>query len=256
MHVFNIIKLAVSLALEICLVIALLRRDVRRHLPFFFVFVLISASASSARMVTVSHYHAYFYVFWSSEALFLLFGLAALNEVFHWLYEGFFRLRWFQFVYYGVIALVLLVTVRNAMVNPPIQAEPLLSVILDIGIAVNLLQLGIAALFGALKNPLGIAFRRYPFGIAAGFAVSSMGPFIGYLARSVFGTRTDTFAQNASAVAYILALAVWVATFAWPEPEGRAWTPPMAPEEMLRVARAYLRSMGLGRLVGRNEDES
>jgi hypothetical protein len=256
MHVFNIIKLAVSLALEIWLIALLFQREVRRHFPLFFVVILVSACASSVRLITVSHYRAYFFVFWASEALFLLLGLAALNEVFHWVYEGFFRLWWFQLLYYGVITVVLVAATANAVANPPVQAHPVVSIILDIGIAVNLLQLWIAGLFGALKNPLGIEYRRYPFGIAAGFAVSSMGPFIGYLARSVFGTRTDTFAQNASAVAYILALAVWVATFAWPEPEGRAWTPPMEPEEMLRVARAYLRSMGLGKILGRNEDES
>ncbi len=247
MNIANLIVLPSSLGLEIWLLVLLLRRRVRGHFPVFFYFVLVSTAAATARLLTSIHYRAYFYVYWWSETLFLLFGLAALHEIFRWVYEGFFRLWWFRLVYYGAITLVLLVAIWKAIANPPVQASPLISLILDGSIAVNLLQLCIAALFGALANPLGIGFRRYPLGIAAGFAASSMGPFIGYFARSVFGTKLNIFAQYASGVAYILALVIWVATFARPEPEEKAWTPPMPPDEMLCVVRGYLRALGLGR---------
>ena len=245
MNTANLIVLAISLALEICLIVLLFRRGVRRYFPVFSIYACCTAGIAAARLLTIAHYRAYFFVFWSSEALFLLLGLAALNEAFRWVYEGFFRLWWFRLVYYGVIAVVLAATIANALANPPVQAHPVVGLILEIGISVNLLQLGMAALFGALANPLGIGFVRYPFGIATGFAVSSMGPLVGYLARSVFGTKADIFTQYASAVAYILALAVWVATFAWPEPKGPAWTPPMPPEEMLRIVRGYLGAIGV-----------
>ena len=237
----NLIILAVSLGLEICLVILLFQRDVRHHFPIFFFYILISVPVTAARLLTITHYHIYFFVYWWTNAVLLLFGLAALHEVFHWVYEGFYRLRWFRLIYYGAIAVVLLVTGRNAMVNPPVQAHPTIGLILEIGIAINLLQVAIVALFGALAKPLGIEFRRYPFGIASGFGASAMGPLIGYLLRSVFGTNLDAFARNASAVAYILALVIWLMAFSRQEPEEKAWTPPMPPEEMLRIVREYLK---------------
>jgi len=241
MHISNLIELAISLVLEIWLVILLVRRDVRRHFPVFFIYTLCTGGIALARLVTIRDYHKYFYVFWLTEAIFLLLGLAALHEVFHWVYEVFYRLGWFRLIYYGAIAVVLLVTGRNAMVNPPVQAHPTIGLILEIGIAINLLQVAIVALFGALAKPLGIEFRRYPFGIASGFGTSAMGPLIGYLLRSVFGTNLDTFASNASAVAYILALVIWLMAFSRQEPEETAWTPPMPPEEMLRIVREYLK---------------
>jgi len=237
----NLIILAVSLGLEICLVILLFQRDVRHHFPIFFFYILLSGPVTAARLLTITHYHIYFFVYWWTNAVLLLFGLAALHEVFHWVYEGFYRLRWFRLIYYGAIAVVLLVTGRNAMVNPPVQAHPAIGLILEIGIAINLLQVAIVALFGALAKPLGIEFRRYPFGIASGFGASAMGPLIGYLLRSVFGTNLDAFARNASAVAYILALVIWLMAFSRQEPEEKAWTPPMPPEEMLRIVREYLK---------------
>jgi len=241
MHISNLIELAISLGLEICLVFLLFRRDVRHHFPIFFFYILSSVPVTAARLLTITHYHIYFFVYWWTNAVLLLFGLAALHEVFHWVYEGFYRLRWFRLIYYGAIAVVLLVTGRNAMVNPPVQAHPTIGLILEIGIAINLLQVAIVALFGALAKPLGIEFRRYPFGIASGFGASAMGPLIGYLLRSVFGTNLDAFARNASAVAYILALVIWLMAFSRQEPEEKAWTPPMPPEEMLRIVREYLK---------------
>jgi hypothetical protein len=247
MLIANAIFLVISLGLELWLLVLVFRRDVRHNFPIFFSFGVALAPVTLARLLTITDYTSYFFVFWWSSAILLTLGLAALHEVFRWVYEGFYEFWWFRVVYFGAIAVVLLVTARNAMVNPPVQAHPVIGLILNIGIAVNLLQAGIAALFGILIKPLGIERRRYPFGIVAGFAVSSLGPFVGYLVRSIFGKDMDTFAQNASAVAYILGLGIWIAAFVGPEPEEKAWTPPMPPEEMLQLVRGYLRAMGLTR---------
>jgi hypothetical protein len=247
MHLFNAIKLCISLGLELWLLALLFRRGVRHHFPVFFSYGALLAPVTLARLLTLTNYPIYFMVFWSTDALLLLLGLAALHETFRWVYEGFYMFWWFRLIYYGTISLVLFITIRNAVVNPPVQAHPLVGLILSIGIAVNLLRAGIAALFAALSKPLAIEHRRYPFGIVAGFAASSLGPFVGYFARSIFGKNVDTFTQNASAVAYILALVIWLIAFSKPEPEESAWTPPMSPDEMLKVVHGYLRALGARR---------
>jgi hypothetical protein len=247
MQIANLIELGITLALEIWLLWLLFRRKVPRHFPLFFTYSAYTVAIAIARLITIGNYRVYFYVFWGTDALLLLLGLAALHETFRWVYEGFYEFWWFRLIYYGTISLVLLVTVRNAIVNPPVQAHPLIGLILNIGIAVNLLQAGIAALFEALSKPLAIEHRRYPFGIVAGFAASSLGPLVGYFARSIFGKNVDTFTQYASAVAYILALVIWLIAFSKPEPEETAWNPPMPPDEMLKLVHGYLRALGARR---------
>jgi hypothetical protein len=247
MDVINIIVLSISLSLESYLLYLLSRRKVWSHFPLFFIFALAAAPATLARLLTTSHYSAYFYVFWSTDLALLILSLIALHEVFHWVYEAFYVFWWFRLLYFGTIACVLALSARNSLLNPPVQAHPVVSLILSVGVAVNLLQGGIAALFAALAGPLGVPFRRYAFGIVAGFAASAIGPFIGYFARSVFGTRLETFARYTSAVAYILALLIWVAAFSGTEPDENAWKAPLSPEEMLRTVRSYLRALGLGR---------
>ncbi len=245
MPILALVKLALSLGLEIWLLALLVRREVRRHFPVFFAYCVCVLGITVLRLASSGRYRTYFYLFWWTEAVLVPLSLMALNEVFRWVYRGFYSLAWFRVLYFGVIGLVLAIAVRNALVNPPVQAHPLLGLILNIGIAFNFLQVGIAALFGALARPLGVPFRRYPFGIVAGLGLSAMGPFVGYLARSIFGNKLDLFTQNASAMAYILALVVWLAAFSRSEPEETAWVPPMAPDEMLRIVRGYLRAMGV-----------
>jgi hypothetical protein len=241
----NAIILAISLGLELWLFALLFWRRARQHFPVFFSYGALLAPVTLARLLTSTNYPVYFMVFWWTDALLLLLGLAALHETFRWVYEGFYEFWWFRLIYYGTIGLVLFVTFRNAIVNPPVQAHPVVSLVLNMGIAINLLQAGIAALFAGLSKPLAIERRRYPFGIVAGFAASSLGPFVGYLARSIFGKNLDFFTQYASAVAYILALVIWLMAFGKQEPEESAWTTPMPPEEMLRLVRGYLRVLGI-----------
>src|SRR6266404_5874741 len=174
MQISNLIELEITLGLEIWLLVLLFRRDVRHHFPVFFTYGLYTVGVAIARLISIGNYHIYFYIFWWTDSVLLVLGLAALHETFRWVYEGFYAFWWFRLIYFGTIILALIVTVKNAIVNPPVQAHPVIGLILSIGIAVNLLQAGIVALFGTLARPLAVEHRRYPFGIVAGFAASSL----------------------------------------------------------------------------------
>jgi len=227
--------------------VLLWKRHARGHFPIFFSYTLAGLVATLARLLSAWDYTTYFYVYWTSEALLIVLGLAATHEVFRWVYEGFYSVPWFRVFYFGGIALVLLITVRNALLYPPVEAHPLIGMILDVGSSANLVRLSIVALFAVLIKPLNIEFRRYPFGIAAGFGLISLITLTGYLVRSEFGTKFNTFTQNAAAVAYLVGLIVWVGAFHRPEKADEDWTPPMPPEEMLRVVRGYLAVLRLSR---------
>ena len=247
MQTVNAIKLTLSLGLEIWLVVLLVKRGARRHFRIFFIFVLYSILVAAARLMTIGHYRSYFYVYWSTDALLVLLSLAALHEVFYWTFEGFYRLWWFRLFYYGTIAAALTIAVRNAFVSPPVQPHPVISMILNISIAINFIRGGIVGLFVVLHRMLVVEFRRYAYGIVTGFGISSAVPLIGYLLFSEFGKKLEIFAQNASAVAYILGLAIWVASFIRPEPPEKEWTPPMSPEQMVEEVQSYLKAFGLSK---------
>lgn len=247
MHAGDVVELAITLILEIWLVILLVQRKAQRGFPVFLIFAGVEAVSLAARLIVIPSYHTYFYVYWSTEAVLLPLSLFALHEVFHWIFEGFYRLWWFRLFYYGTIAAALAVAVRNAFVSPPVQAHPIISLILDVNIAVNFVRMGIVALFALLDKLLLVQFRRYAHGIVVGFGVASAGPLIAYLAFSIFGTKVESFTRYTVAVAYILGLAIWVASFIRPEPEEREWKPPMSPEQMLETVQDYLVGLGISK---------
>jgi hypothetical protein len=247
MPIGNLVRLTISLVLELWLVALLLKRRVHVHFPVFFLFLAYATLTTVARLLTAAHYRIYFYTFWWTEALFLLLSLAALHEVFYWMFEGIYQLWWFRIPYYGTIAFIVVVAIRNAVVNPPVQARPIISMILDVGLGVNLLLAALASLFFILRKLFVVEFRRYAYGMVLGLGISGLGPLLGYLARSEFGTKAEFFTRYSAAVGYILAVAIWISAFNRPEPEEEEWLPPMSPEQMLREVESYLEAMGLAK---------
>jgi hypothetical protein len=247
MHISNIIELVISLVLEIWLLVLLFKRQVQQHFPLFFCYTLYATLATAARLVTALDYRVYFYTFWWTEAVWLAASLVALHEVFYWMFEGFYELWWFRVPYYGAIVAVIAIGIRDAIVSPPVQALPVISVILDVGIGVNLLLAGMSSLFFVLRKLFVVEFRRYAYGIVLGFGISGLGPLLGYLARSEFGTKLESFARYSAAVGYIVAVVIWIHAFIRPEPEEEEWAPPVSPERMLEEVSAYLEAMGIGK---------
>lgn len=245
MDATNQIKLAVSLALEICLLVLLLRRRIHVLFPVFVACIALTVPSTLARLLTSNHYLAYFYTYWSGDAAFSLLSLVALHEVFYRVFEGLFRLWWFRLFYYGTILAVLAIAIRNAIQHPPVQVSPIISLILATSIAINFVRMGIIALFGVFDWLLDTDYDRYAQGIVVGFGISSVGSLLGFLAFSVFGTKLISIARNAPTVAYILGLIVWIITFALSQPKEQEWKPPMSPEQMLEEVQGYLRALGI-----------
>src|SRR5215471_11929697 len=247
MHASNIVELSISLGLEIWLIVLLVRRRAYQPFPVFFIFAAVEAVSMAARLTVITHYALYFYVYWCTEAILLPLSLAALHEVFHWMFEGFYRLWWFRLFYYGTIMAVLAIAVRNAIVSPPVHAHPAISLILDVNIAVNFVRIGIVAIFVVFDKLLLVEFRRYAYGIVVGFGISSGASLFGYLLFSGFGTKVESFTRYSAAVGYILGLAIWIAAFIRPEPEEKEWQPPMSPDQMLEEVQGYLRALGISK---------
>jgi len=240
----NFITLVVTFCLEVGLAVLLYRRRVYKLAPVFFAYIVISVPVSLARLLTLSHYDVYYFVYWASELLLILLSLAGLNQGFWLTYEGGHFLWWFRWLYYGAILLALGITIRMAIVSPPVQAYPEISFIVDAEITVNMVRTGIVALFALMVNPMAVRFQRYPFGIVLGFGASSIGPCIAYFPFSAFGTRVGKFTALVSSVSYIVALVLWLWVFNQPDTKPVKMEPPIPPGEMQSTVQGYLEALG------------
>jgi hypothetical protein len=240
----SFITLVVTFGLEVWLSILLYRRHVSKFSPAFVTYIAAAVLTSLARLLTISHYSAYFFVYWASELLLILLSISALNQIFWFIYRDVHFLWWFRWIYYGAILLALGITIRMVVVSKPVPSYPEIGFIVYSEITANIVRASIVAVFTAMIEPMTVEFQRYPFGLMLGFGVSSLGPCIGYIIFSVFGTKATRSTEVISALSYIVGLIVWLWIFSKPDTELKRREPPIPPDEMMRGLQSYLRALG------------
>jgi hypothetical protein len=239
----------VALILAASLAIILVRRKANRAFPFFFLYVISSIGFPILRLCVSGDYKLFFWIYWGTEAIYVLLALLALHEVFRKVFAAFFEKRWFWLFFPLVVIAISVFAVIYRLGSPPAQANEVISLIISLGMAVNLVQALLFVLFFALVWFNGIGWREYPFGIVMGFAAIAIVIFTVEWARSVFGTKLNVVWSYAHSVAYILAVILWLNTFLRPpEPEPQ-WRLKITPEQLLDEMRQY--SKILGKLRGR-----
>jgi hypothetical protein len=245
----DILLTLVGPVLGVCLATLLVRRRLHREFPFFFLYISSSIFIGVIRVCVSGNYQLFFIVTWGTEALYIILALLALHEVFRKVFAAFYERRWFWLFFPSVVIAISVLAVIYRLGSPPAQANEVISLIISLGMAVNLVQALLFVLFFALVWFNGIGTREYPFGIVMGFAAIAIVTFAADWARSEFGTRLNIVSSYAPAVAYILAVILWLNTFLRPpEPEPQ-WRLKITPEQLLDEMRQY--SKILGKLRGR-----
>jgi hypothetical protein len=241
MHKVDIFLGLVGLIMAALLAAVLVRRKVNREFPFFFFYVASSVALPILTLSVSNNYRLFFLVSWGSEAIYVVLALLALDEVFRKVFAAFYEKRWFWLFFPVVVVAISALAVIYRLGSPPAQANQVMSFIISMGMAVNLAQALLFILFFVLVWFNGIGWREYPFGIVMGFAAIAIGGFIANWSRSEFGTRSMPVFSYAPAVAYILAVILWLNTFLRPpEPEPQ-WKLKITPEELLDELREYSR---------------
>ncbi|HWZ42498.1 MAG TPA: hypothetical protein VNW97_03435 [Candidatus Saccharimonadales bacterium] len=229
----------------------MLVRKIYREFPFFFLYIGASIPISIIRVFVIGNYQLFFMVYWGTEVLYTLLALLTLHEVFRTVFAAFYENRWFWLFFPCAVTAISGMAIVYRFGSPPVQANRVISLIVSLGMAVNLVQAAIFILFFGLLWWNGIRWRNYPTGIVLGFAAIAVVLLGANWARSEFGTKFNTLRSYAPAVAYIVAVALWLETFLRPpEPEPK-WTHEITPEQMLEQVQQYTRIVE--RLLGRRK---
>lgn len=254
MRLFDITMQIAAGALLVWLAAVVVRRRLYREYPLFFGYVAFSLLTAVALLCVSSDKQTYFFVYWVAAAVSAVLVLLALHEAFHDVFYGFYSFWWFRLIFPGVVSIVSFFSIRHAMLKPPSGAPRITTVILSLGIAVSYVQAGLFMVFLLLVIALHVRWRRYPFDIALGFALSTVGDWLAYALRSEFVNRYSYVIRYAPPVAYICGTLVWLWSFSRPlEPEPKLeWTHHISPEQLLAEVKEYTRIMK--KLLGRRND--
>src|SRR5258708_2546711 len=247
----DVILNLIGVTLAVALVGVLLWRRAYREYPMFFTYVASSVLIALLRLSVSEDYELFFKVSWSTEALYALLVLLALHEVFYRVFRSFFSIyRWFWVLFPTVVVIVTSVAVMRALRRPPIQAPPLIAVILSTEIGVNVIQSAVFILFSAAIWFFQVRRRNYPSRIVDGFAVMALAG-LAYQLRSVFGTRFNSLAKYSTSVAYLVAVLLWLYTFIQPPEPELKWELAITPQQLLEEVQQYTKIFR--KFLGRNK---
>ena len=237
---------AIGSAFTAALTVVLVWRKAYREYPLFFVYTLCSlVTAILVLSVHVlyfkSNYLLYFKVYWSVEALEVFLGLLVLYEVFRRVFRAFFSLyRWFWVLFPAVVVVVASIATLHALRHPPIQAVPLIGVILSLEIGANVIRSGIFVLFFLAMWFFKVRRKNYALRIVDGFALIALSGLV-YQLRSVFGPGFNTFTKYAVPITNILPTLLWLYTFVQPPEPDPKWESEVTPQQLLDDIRQYTR---------------
>ena len=227
--------------LQICLFFLLLKLKTYKEFPVFGIFVAFSALNSILVIATGQYPRIYFYVYWISEAIFIVLSFLVMQEAFRSVFRNFSSLRWFKLSFPGIGVLILLIALLRAVFFRPANHSPLAVTLLSLEIAVGFLQFAIFCLFMLLVHFFHMRWRQQAFGIVLGFGIAAAGSLVAFILRSEFGTNVDRVFRIATPLSYIIGVVVWLATFLRPEPSQltKDWDSALTPEQMISELRRH-----------------
>ena len=187
----------------------------------------------------------YFDIYWVSEALGVVLAFLALNEALRSVFRNFLGMRWFRWLFPGIGIVMVGVAVLRIILIPRPAFSLFTTTVLGLEIAVGFLQFGIFILFIILVRLFHLRWGQHAAGIVFGFGVSAAGSLVAFLLRSEFGTKFNPVVGIAPPIAYIIGVAIWLATFLKAEPgrQEAAWAATLTPEQMITELKRHTKTV-------------
>jgi hypothetical protein len=219
---FDIFLPLTGIALLIALGIIMVRRQLHREYPYFFlyaVFSLLDSSLVFFVFLFVSNEKTRAYAYYPSNAIAAVLMLLALNEVLYKVFHRFYSFRWIRLIFPSAAFALCFFAIRQALVHPP-SHYLVLSIVFCISGALSAVPVGTLVVLMLLAMVLRVRWWRRAYDIALGFALSSMGDWTNFVFPPKVGH--SFFLRYLSPVIYIFATLVWLVSFSRkfePEPK-------------------------------------
>jgi hypothetical protein len=235
----------VGTGMQAGLCLLLLIRRSYREFPIFFAFSTVTVACTIAGLAVRNNNDLYRNVYWANEALGIFLVFFALQEAFRSVFRNFLGMRRFRWLFPGIGILMIVVAVLRPILLPRPAHSLFTVIILALEIGVGFLQFGIFSLFIVLISIFHLRWRQHPVGIVFGFGISAAGSLVAFLLRSEIGTKFDPVVRIAPPIAYIIGVAVWLATFLREEPSmaAKGDSTPFTPEQMITELRRHTKAV-------------
>jgi|SRR5580700_2928388 hypothetical protein len=216
----NLLLRYIPLVLLMLLLWVLVRRRAQQVCPFFFAYVAFGVAAGvarlAARLLAPLRPEVYYATYWITEAGYDLLGILVMYELLRTVLGNLTRAWWSRLIFPAVLIAGVGLSLARAHASPA-QFERGPSYILAGEIAVRFVQVLVFAGLVTAVPLLGLRWRQYPFGIAAGFGFYATIALLTTTKFSDFGTGFTFLWRVTSLVAYSVAVLIWIWFFSSPQ---------------------------------------
>ena len=236
MSLLNFILWWGELPLQAVLLYVLVRKQSFRTFPWFFAYTLFAVIAGISRFLVRNHHSIYLGVYWTTEAVYPLLGIAVMYEVFRSVFRNFSRVWWFPPLFPLTAVVCLALTISRSLSVPSGLQDGAVGWIVGAELGVRLLQVAMFALLVTMVLLFGLRWRQQAFGICAGYGLFATVALFTTTKFYEFGTKFKFLWGLVSVITYSVAVLIWLWYFVVPvetEPP-RAEQPPVSAQELGR----------------------
>jgi hypothetical protein len=227
-------------ALQSWILALLWRRNLWRKFPIFTGYIAYVVLRTIVGSATLSNPHVYFYFYWISAPGEMILMILAAHESFLKIFRSFYLLWWFRIFFPGAIVVAVLYSARKGYASPPVDVSPAGAAIISAALTAQYVILAISILFFVLAKFLHVPWRIHEYRFVLGFGISSLAVAFAGAVRSEFGTRFKFVSEMLPAVAYMVALAVWLSAVLHAERSHDQPSEPLSPEDAVSDLRRQL----------------
>lgn len=160
-------------ALQISLLVFMMRRGLQTVFPRFFSYILFQIVKSGILFVIFRYYdNNYFDAYWTGNAVSVLLAATVMDEILHHLFQQYGGIQNLgSIIFRWACGLLILLAIVNAFSTQQTTAERVVSAVLSFDRSVRVMQCGLFLLLMLLCRFLRHCWRQHVFGIALGFGI-------------------------------------------------------------------------------------
>ncbi len=210
MRTLTALSLAIPILLQACIAALLLWRKLQKRFLWFFIYIVYELFVAAVQLAVSGNTQTYLVVYWSTAVPGVALTVLALRESFLAIFLPETRLRWFRWVFWSGMGIILGYAGLRAWLYPPHEPTRLGSVIIDLELGVQYLIAAIGLVYFGLIRLFNVIGHQRESGIIWGFGMNATLIILGVLVRSIFVTKLGWLSTWLPALAYIIAEVSWM----------------------------------------------
>lgn len=207
-----------GIAFQSLLAVVLVVRKAWIKFPIFAAYAFFNLLEAAITYAVSHNGMAYFYTYWTCEAISTILGLAVVYEVFRALFSPHPALhKLASTVFQGAIILLVVLGLIVIYQQSPTERTNIGAAVMIAAEAARIVEVGLFMFLFLFSSAFGLRWREHVFGIALGLGIFAAMDLVNATLRSEFGSGVADVLNLVTTLTFNLSLLLWTVYLITPE---------------------------------------